>query len=84
MTSEADRLSLNAGMQASGMDYYELWLRQIAVSGDASELEVEAYLLGLLRPDPFQYNLIAQAINEYFVEHGKDHPVGYWDPSRSG
>ncbi|MCW2528125.1 MAG: hypothetical protein JWM76_2985 [Pseudonocardiales bacterium] len=65
------------------MDYHELWLHHIAVSGSASELELEAYLLGLLRPDPLQYDLIAQAINEHFVDRGEDHPVGYWDPARS-
>lgn len=83
MTHDRDRLSLQGGMEASGMGYHDLWLRQIAVGGDASELELEAYLLGLLKPDAFQYNLIAQAINEYFIDHGGDHPVGYWDPAHS-
>jgi hypothetical protein len=83
VTSDQDRLSLPAGMEASGMDYHELWLRQIAVGGNASELELEAYVLGLLRPDQLQYDLIAQAINEHFVDRGGDHPVGYWDPARS-
>jgi hypothetical protein len=83
MTPDRDRLSLHAGMSASGMDYHELWLRHLAVSGDATEFELEAYLLGLLRPDPFQYNLIAQAINEHFVDQGQNHPVGYWDPANT-
>jgi hypothetical protein len=74
-----DRLDLPAGMQASEMTYQELWLRYIAVSGDAGELELEAYVLGLLTPDAYQYNLIAQALNEHFIDRGEDHPVGYWD-----
>jgi hypothetical protein len=83
MTPDPDRLSLQAGMEASGMGYHDLWLRQIAVSGDASELELEAYLLGLLTLDPLQYNIIAQAINEHFIDRGENHPVGYWDQARS-
>lgn len=43
------------------------------------ELELEAYVLGLLVPDDFQHNLIAQALNEYFIDVGQDHPVGYRD-----
>jgi hypothetical protein len=77
--TDSDGLDLQTGMRASGMDYQELWLRYIAVSGEAGELELEAYVLGLLTLDAFQYNLIAQALNEYFIEQGQDHPVAYWD-----
>jgi hypothetical protein len=72
-------MSLADGMRLSGMSYQELWLRHIAVSGTTGELELEAYVLGLLVPDDYQHNLIAQAINEYFIDHGQDHPVGYHD-----
>ena len=36
-------------------------------------------MLGLLVPDDYQHNLIAQALNEYFIELGQDHPVAYRD-----
>jgi hypothetical protein len=72
-------ISLQDGMRLSGMSYQELWLRHIAVSGTTGELELEAYVLDLLVPDDHQHNLIAQAINEYFIEQGQDHPVAYRD-----
>lgn len=72
-------LSLADGLSLSGMSMDELWLRQVSVGGAAGSLETEAYLLGLLTLDPFQYDLLAQALNEHFVERGQDHPVGYWD-----
>ena len=72
-------LSLADGLSLSGMSMDELWLRQVSVGGTAGSLETEAYLLGLLTPDPYQYDLLAQALNEHFVERGQDHPVGYWD-----
>ncbi|HEX8095531.1 hypothetical protein [Jatrophihabitans sp.] len=74
-------LSLEVGLDLSGMSMNELWLRQVSVGGTAGSLETEAYLLGLLTPDPYQYDLLAQALNEHFVELGQDHPVGYWDAS---
>jgi hypothetical protein len=79
MTSTDSGMSLQDGMRLSGMSFPELWLRQISVSGTIGELELEAYVLGLLIPDDYQHNLIAQAINEYFLELGQDHPVGYRD-----
>jgi hypothetical protein len=77
-------MSLEAGMRLSGMSYPELWLRHISVSGTIGVLELEAYVLGLLVPDDHQHNLIAQALNEYFIELGEDLPVGYRDSASAG
>lgn len=71
------RQHLEAGLLRSGLTYQELWWRQIAVGGDASPLELEAYLLGLLRLHPHQHDLIAQALNEHFLDRGEDHPIPY-------
>lgn len=71
------RLNLEQGVEQAGLSFHEVWLRQLGVGGTASELEVEAYVLGLLSPDSYQHDLIAQAINERFLEVGSDHPVGY-------
>ena len=79
MTSTDSGLSLQEGMRLSGMSYRELWLRHVSVSGTIGEFELEAYVLELLVPDDHQHNLIAQALNEYFLDHGQDLPVGYRD-----
>ncbi len=81
MTLGPDGLSLHTGMLATGMDYYQLWLRYVGVSGSAGPLELEAYVLGLLSPDAYQHDLIAQAINEWFIDQGQNHPVRYWSHS---
>ena len=79
MTPGGGQLSLQEGMSRSGMPYEELWLRQVALGGSAGRLEVEAYVLGLLVADPYQHDLLAQALNECFLERGEDHPVRYSD-----
>ena len=84
MTETESGMSLEDGMRLSGMSYPELWLRYISVSGTTGELELEAYVLGLLVPDDYQHNLIAQALNEYFLELGQDLPVGYRDTATAG
>ena len=70
-------LSLRDGMARCGMRYDELWLRQLGLGGDAGLLEVEAYVLGVLEVDRYQHDLLAQAINECFLERGENHPVAY-------
>jgi hypothetical protein len=77
MSSDHLGLSLSDGLRRSGMTPAELWLRYYAVGGDAGEAEVEAYALGLMRPDTWEHNLIAQALNEHFLDSQEDHPVGY-------
>lgn len=74
---ERGGLSLTDGTDLSGLSSRELWLRQLGVGGDMGELEIEAYVLGLLPPDAHHHNMIAQAINEHFVERDEDHPVAY-------
>jgi hypothetical protein len=77
---QSGRWQLEAGLTRSGLTYQELWWRQVAVGGDASPLELEAYLLGLLTLDAHQHDVIAQALNEHFLDCGEDHPVPYSAP----
>jgi hypothetical protein len=78
VTEDEPGLSLQEGLIRSGMSYSELWLRQLEVGGEAGRLEVEAYVLGVLAVDPHQHDVLAQALNEHFLEHDRDQPVGYW------
>lgn len=84
MSASDAGLSLRDGVDLAGLSFDELWLRQVALGGTAGSLEVEAYVLGLLDIDPYQHNLIAHALNEYFFEQGEDHPVGYRSADISG
>ena len=68
-------------LKRAGMDYWQLWVNQVGVGGNLDELELEAYVLGVLRPRPLEHNVIAQAINEHFIERGDDHPVAYSAPA---
>jgi|GEM_PF-663143 len=55
----------------------ELWLRYFELGGMSTALEVEAILFGTLLPTPHDHDVLAQALNERFVELGGDHPVPY-------
>jgi hypothetical protein len=71
--------TLYEGMMASRLTYKELWLLQLQIGGSLEQIEVEAYVLGMLLPDSYHHDLIAQALNEDFTEQGLNHPVAYSD-----
>jgi hypothetical protein len=83
MTADDPGLSLLDGMIRSGMSFDELWVGQLALGGEVGRLEVEAYVLGLLVADQHRHDLLAQTLNERFIDRGENHPVGYWAPTRS-
>jgi hypothetical protein len=53
---------------ASHLTVGELWLRYFALGGEASELEVDAYLNGAMTLPAFQHDMLAHAINERLDE----------------
>jgi hypothetical protein len=77
--TEPNSLSLYEGVQHAGLTPSDLWVHYYALGGNAGEYEVEAYALGLLPADNYQYNVIAQALNEEFIDRGANHPVAYRD-----
>ena len=79
MSGPGAGFSLSDGWDLSGLTLAELWLRYLALGGTVSSARVAAYARGLLLPDSYQHNMIAQAINEYFIDRGEDHPVSYRD-----
>ena len=84
MTDDRPGLDLQQGLEQSGMTYDELWIRQLELGGSAGRLEIEAYMMGLLGIDTYQHDLLAQALNECFLERGGDHPVRYADEAKTG
>jgi hypothetical protein len=58
----------HAAYQASELTVAELWQRYFALGGDASELEVDAYLNGAMALPAIQHDMLALAINERLDE----------------
>jgi hypothetical protein len=54
--------------EASKLTVTELWVRYFALGGDASELEVDAYLNGAIALPAIQHDMLAHAINERLDE----------------
>lgn len=72
--------NLEDGAQLSGMSLPELWWRYVALGGESSPHALAAQIGGAAPVSRQEHNLIAQAINEGFLEAGTgDFPVAYVD-----
>jgi hypothetical protein len=72
-----DVTDLERAREKTGMSLDELWVSYFELGGKADPVELEAFVRGLLKPDSYQYNIIAHALNERFMSRGLDHPVSY-------
>ncbi len=62
----------------AGISFTDLWVAYFALGGAARPEVVRAYLRGWHRGS-FDYDVLAHAINEHYLDHGLDHPVPYGD-----
>ena len=82
MTSAAPPFAvLEAARIQAGMSFQELWIAYLALGGNAPPDVVRDYLggSGIQRSD---YDLLAQALNERFLDQGQNHPVPYHEDLR--
>ena len=71
------KFTLAEGMRVAGIGYNELWNRYFALSGSDDLTHLQAHVESDLCPDTADHKIIAQALNDFFLERGGDHPVAY-------
>lgn len=71
-----DKIDIFEGLDRLGISLEELWLDAYALGGDLSLPETEAYVFGVLE-DAHEHNVLAQALNERFMDQDLDHLVRY-------
>jgi len=69
--------SIRAGLALSALSLYDLWLRYVGIGGSHTPDELRAYVCGDMAWTAIQHDVAAQALNDYFTEHGLDHIVAY-------
>lgn len=57
----------------------DVWFAYFALGGMEPPQVIESILEGTVVPSDVDYDLLAQAINERFMDHDADHPVPYRD-----
>jgi hypothetical protein len=69
--------TLSEGMDLAGLDYPSLWIRYVALGGNGTAEDLRRHVTGDSCQDDAEHNVIAQAINEAFMDRGENHPVAY-------
>ncbi len=70
---------LEAARVQAGMEPAAVWFAYFALGGMEPPQVVQAILEGRVAPSRADYDLLAQALNEKFLDRGGDHPVPYRD-----
>ena len=55
----------------------DVWVEYFAVGGNGSQEDVSSWLSSAARLPVREHDLLAQALNDRFIEIGLDHPIGY-------
>jgi hypothetical protein len=55
----------------------QLWFSYAALGGNLDASELDAALHGKRELSEHDHDITAQALNEYFLAKGQDHPVAY-------
>ena len=77
MAHVPDVALLDEARRRLGLSVSQLWLSYFMLGGKADRIEFEAFFHRIMRPDPFEYNMLAQAVNEHFMDRGVDERVPY-------
>lgn len=75
--SKASSNTLDAFRREARLSHNVLWMRYFELGGMSSAFQLDAYLHDALQPSRHEHDVIAQALNERFVELGGNHPVPY-------
>lgn len=76
--------TLDAFRREARLSHSELWMRYFELGGMSSTFQLDAYMHGALQPSQHEHDVIAQALNERFVELGGNHPVPYSENDNDG
>ena len=68
---------LRAGLAMSELDLQQLWVDYLALGGSMTPAELTEVLRGEWEVSGYEHDLLSQALNDHFTDHGHDHPVPY-------
>lgn len=71
--------ALQTGRELAGLSVHDLWVAYWSIGGMATPQVLMSYLDGTHEPEAGDYDVVAQAINDQFVDRQMDHPVPYAD-----
>jgi len=71
--------SIKQGFQHSELTVYDAWVNYFSLGGTATYGQVRAFLVNEGPLEIAEQRVLAQSLNEVFIDEGRDHPVPYPD-----
>ncbi|MCU1496059.1 MAG: hypothetical protein JWM47_12 [Acidimicrobiales bacterium] len=59
------------------LSHMDLWIAYVGMGGSEPPASVREFLAGRMELTPFDYDMLAQVLNERFADLGAVHPVPY-------
>jgi hypothetical protein len=70
--------TLQHGLQRTGWSIDQFWIAAIGIGGGFHYYDVQDIASGERAATPAEHDILASALNDYFVDRGQDHPVTLW------
>lgn len=75
--------ALQRGFELSGLSINDLWLAAMGIGGELTRRDISEITTGTRTATAFEHNVVASALNDFFVDQGHNHPVALWSDLRT-
>jgi hypothetical protein len=72
-------IAVEAARNLLGLSLDQLWVDYFTLGGSLSPNQIKAFLSGEHPLVDHDHDLLVHALNEHFIDQGKNHPLGYAD-----
>lgn len=69
--------TLQAGREMLGLSLGELWIAYMRLGGNLPPYVINAYFQGGPEISDHDYDILAHALNEHFLDQESNHPIAY-------
>ena len=77
MAQMLSSMPLATGLAATDLMAMSLWVASLALGGNLSHEQVVDVAGGTQLLSPHEFDVLAQVLNEWHLDHGGNHPVPY-------
>ena len=77
--STGSAAAISAGLDLAHWTTTDLWHATIGVGGGFSPAHVAELASGSRAAHRVEHDILAATLNDHFTDHGRNHPVPYWN-----
>ena len=71
--------ALQSGFGSTTWTVSDLWVAVVGIGGDLRRSDIANITAGQRPATRGEHDILATALNEWFVDHDQNHPVALWD-----